>query len=424
MPQAAVKLVLKLVAPNRRASRAVAQGVPRLYHEALNHPMEQHAVVVAVTRVRDEILDCLGALVREELQVDLPIGGIDADGARQRPPHVRLRQGQVVARRLLVENVTAKGVALRLQRLSPREQEEARPLEGTTHQRRILFFGQLCARPDLGGRQRRLPLEEGQVGEALGILHLAEQPDQSRRFKRDHLDAHNRGVQEQLARLVKHRVGRRRVEGGTVFSLYSHAPSKVERLQPVHSVAVLLHLLQTIQGLVVRAPRLPAPKVEDPNFSIGRTDGEVFAIRRDCQCRRPRLGLGQCVQVRLRLKLERGRFGQLEGVRAGPVFYYATGVGGHNSPVRRVVLEQEDGRGVQLEHVPRGAVPRRRVKQPHLWSLGVGDGQKSLGARVGLCPRPRPTDPLTAARHKVELDPGDHVEGEHVEHLEPPVGRR
>eukprot|EP00962_Isochrysis_galbana_P056725 scaffold28815_cov51-Isochrysis_galbana.AAC.1 len=42
--------------------------------------MEQHAVVVAVTRVRDEILDCLGALVREELQVDLNIGGGEVSG--------------------------------------------------------------------------------------------------------------------------------------------------------------------------------------------------------------------------------------------------------------------------------------------------------------------------------------------------------
>jgi hypothetical protein len=50
--------------------------VSGLYHKALDDAMEDDAVVVPVARVRHEVLHRLRALLREELEVDVPYGGL------------------------------------------------------------------------------------------------------------------------------------------------------------------------------------------------------------------------------------------------------------------------------------------------------------------------------------------------------------
>ena len=49
---------------------------PHLDHELLDDPVEDVAVVVAVPRVHAEVLHRLGALLREQLHVDVPHGGV------------------------------------------------------------------------------------------------------------------------------------------------------------------------------------------------------------------------------------------------------------------------------------------------------------------------------------------------------------
>eukprot|EP00639_Heterosigma_akashiwo_P030602 CAMPEP_0194672040 /NCGR_PEP_ID=MMETSP0295-20121207/6196_1 /TAXON_ID=39354 /ORGANISM="Heterosigma akashiwo, Strain CCMP2393" /LENGTH=53 /DNA_ID=CAMNT_0039555649 /DNA_START=503 /DNA_END=660 /DNA_ORIENTATION=- len=51
MAQAAVKLVLELAAPDGFPARAVAQWVARLYHEALDDPMEDQSIIVPAAAV-------------------------------------------------------------------------------------------------------------------------------------------------------------------------------------------------------------------------------------------------------------------------------------------------------------------------------------------------------------------------------------
>ena len=66
----AVELVLELVPPDRGAAGAVAERVARLHHEALDHSMEDDAVIVAVARVRRKVLNGLRALVSEEFHLN------------------------------------------------------------------------------------------------------------------------------------------------------------------------------------------------------------------------------------------------------------------------------------------------------------------------------------------------------------------
>lgn len=88
--------------PNRAAK-------PHLQHEALDDAVEDYAVVVTVARVRREVLDGAGALVGEEPQRHVPLGGPQHRAARQA---ARGRAGAVGGRELLrvwllVEHVAA-----------------------------------------------------------------------------------------------------------------------------------------------------------------------------------------------------------------------------------------------------------------------------------------------------------------------------
>ena len=83
MPELRTKLILKLSSPDALAPCAGAQRVSSLYHELLDHPVEDVPVEVGVPRVHAEVLHGLGTLLGEELQVD------SADVYRQHAPFWR-----------------------------------------------------------------------------------------------------------------------------------------------------------------------------------------------------------------------------------------------------------------------------------------------------------------------------------------------
>ena len=57
---------LKLPAPDGFATGAIAEGVAGLDHEALDHTVENQAIVVAVTRVHGKVLHSLRTFCAEE----------------------------------------------------------------------------------------------------------------------------------------------------------------------------------------------------------------------------------------------------------------------------------------------------------------------------------------------------------------------
>ena len=56
------------------------QGVPSLQHEALDDPVEDDAIIVAIPGVGGPVLYSLGALIREELDMYIPSGTVN-DGS-------------------------------------------------------------------------------------------------------------------------------------------------------------------------------------------------------------------------------------------------------------------------------------------------------------------------------------------------------
>jgi hypothetical protein len=68
-----VELVLELVPGTTGAGSFRAAA---LDHEVGNHPVEEEAVVEAVAGKLGEVLDRLGGLVREELELDRSFAGV------------------------------------------------------------------------------------------------------------------------------------------------------------------------------------------------------------------------------------------------------------------------------------------------------------------------------------------------------------
>ena len=56
------------------------QGVPSLQHEALDDPMEDDTIIVAIPGVAGPVLHSLGALIREELDMYVSSSTVD-DGS-------------------------------------------------------------------------------------------------------------------------------------------------------------------------------------------------------------------------------------------------------------------------------------------------------------------------------------------------------
>ena len=77
-----VELVLELVA---RAAGAGALRAAALDHEVLDHAVEDQAVVVAVARQLAEVLDRLGRVLVEQLELDRAVVGV-----HRRLTHLRL----------------------------------------------------------------------------------------------------------------------------------------------------------------------------------------------------------------------------------------------------------------------------------------------------------------------------------------------
>jgi hypothetical protein len=75
--QRLVELVLELAPPDGLAPGAVPQGVPSLHHEALDDPVEDEVVEVAVLAVGREVLHRARALLWVQLHVDVAIVGVN-----------------------------------------------------------------------------------------------------------------------------------------------------------------------------------------------------------------------------------------------------------------------------------------------------------------------------------------------------------
>lgn len=56
------------------------QRVPSLQHEALDDPVEDDTIVVAIPGVGGPVLHSLGALIRKELDMYIPSGAVN-DGS-------------------------------------------------------------------------------------------------------------------------------------------------------------------------------------------------------------------------------------------------------------------------------------------------------------------------------------------------------
>jgi hypothetical protein len=75
--QRLVELVLELAPPDGLPPGAVPQGVPRLHHEALDDPVEDEVVEVAVLAVGREVLHRARALLRVQLHVNVAVVGVN-----------------------------------------------------------------------------------------------------------------------------------------------------------------------------------------------------------------------------------------------------------------------------------------------------------------------------------------------------------
>lgn len=90
------------------------EGVAGLEHEAFDDAVEDDAVVVAVARMRREVLHRLGALVWEQLERDVALGGVDDGSPRQHlgrliPAGRAVHGADLLQRRLLIEHIPAEG---------------------------------------------------------------------------------------------------------------------------------------------------------------------------------------------------------------------------------------------------------------------------------------------------------------------------
>ena len=76
-------LVLEFTSPDRLPSRAVSLWASRLYHEAFDHPVEDHVAIVAILCMSCEVLYRFGALSRIQLAVDFTLRRVDDYLAQQ-----------------------------------------------------------------------------------------------------------------------------------------------------------------------------------------------------------------------------------------------------------------------------------------------------------------------------------------------------
>src|SRR4029079_541455 len=67
----------KIAAPGALATRAVTFGIAALNHEPLDDSVEREAVIVAVLGEKPEVLDGLGLLLREELDLEGALARVD-----------------------------------------------------------------------------------------------------------------------------------------------------------------------------------------------------------------------------------------------------------------------------------------------------------------------------------------------------------
>mmetsp|Transcript_13790 Transcript_13790/g.26294 ORF Transcript_13790/g.26294 Transcript_13790/m.26294 type:complete len:244 (+) Transcript_13790:238-969(+) len=116
--QVAMELVFEFTPPDALSTGTVSEGVTSLHHEILDHAVEDGLVVVAILRVRHEVLHRLRALLREEHERHVAHGGVHHGYAAHLGRLVGHHVGELL-HRLLVEDV-----AVFLSRLTPREPVE------------------------------------------------------------------------------------------------------------------------------------------------------------------------------------------------------------------------------------------------------------------------------------------------------------
>ena len=156
--QRRMELVLKLPAPNGLPARSVALGVPGLHHEALDDPVENVPVEVAVPRVHDKVLHAPRALLGEERDVDVAHGGVDDDGVGDAFLALVVDRGHgLFLAGLFVEHVAVVLLRRRVHRGAFGEEVEAVLLEGRGENCGVGFAGSRVQ----GGIFRGLGLDRG-----------------------------------------------------------------------------------------------------------------------------------------------------------------------------------------------------------------------------------------------------------------------
>lgn len=68
------KLIAEFSAPNRLSTTSSTRGITRLNHEALNHAMEDVAIVVAILSMNTKVLNRLWTLLAKQFQVNVTLG--------------------------------------------------------------------------------------------------------------------------------------------------------------------------------------------------------------------------------------------------------------------------------------------------------------------------------------------------------------
>mmetsp|Transcript_56947 Transcript_56947/g.90213 ORF Transcript_56947/g.90213 Transcript_56947/m.90213 type:complete len:218 (-) Transcript_56947:1071-1724(-) len=211
MFQSPVKFVLELTAPNALTPGAIALWIPRLDHEALNHPVEDDIVVVAILGVHCEVLNTLWTLLMEELDNNVTHGGMNS---------CLLSQGilspdggchcSIFLAGLLVEDISSQ-IGCGLWRLA--STEEVEPVlfvgrdDGNGICRLLLVIFALNHRLSQAGLLlHRLPLIQRDAQEALGLFHLAQDLHKLVGMEIHNLHTNQRGENQKVPRLVKDRL--------------------------------------------------------------------------------------------------------------------------------------------------------------------------------------------------------------------------
>merc|ERR1711959_186280 len=106
MLQGTMELVLEFASPDTFPSGTVTIRVSSLHHKARDHAVEDNAIVVAVLAVHREILRRLRALLKEDLDDNVPKRSVERGRLGKRViGSDGCGQGRILLRGLFIEDI-------------------------------------------------------------------------------------------------------------------------------------------------------------------------------------------------------------------------------------------------------------------------------------------------------------------------------